>query len=161
MSFLKNISNYKFIIIPTFIISICIGIYINSNKNTLRNTVKKTKNYMSFERVIDEENKIYIGIYDYRQVIVLNYDRNNKNNQYYRLIILNEKENKLIYYFENDIIMIIEKKNDFYTLYIDNIPNHSKKELYKIINPVIIKSFRTIGMKKISDDIDKIYDFFK
>lgn len=152
MKFLENIPNYGWIAFAaTVITTITVPFYLKNIKNL-------KDNFILFERIIDEENKIYIGIYENSQVIVFDYNKNNNSNKLYKLIKLTEKENQLEYEFENNIIMILEKKEYYYTINIKNMPN--QKSLYKIINPIIIKYFTPIGISTVSYEFDKMYELF-
>jgi hypothetical protein len=120
-------------------------------------SIVKIKNYavdcdmnLVQERILVTEHGIYIGLHNGEQVI--RFDSKN-----YKLIKLIETENQLEYRFENDVVLVLEKKKNLFVLHIFTMSN---KSIHKIINPVIIQNFKPIGFHGISDDFDKMNNYF-
>ena len=116
---------------------------------------------LKFDRILDTENEIYIGIGNQLpdeskslQVIRIGDYKNNYN----RLIHFVEKENELKYEFENNITMKLEKIGDDIHMDISDLNN--KKNISKQIDPFIVKHFKTVGLDKTSDELDRIYYLF-
>lgn len=125
-------------------------------------------NCIKFDRILDNEHQIYIGIGSTEstkshQVIQFGDSKHN----YYRLIYFDENENKLTYHFENqigsdgNIIMILEKNGNDIILHISSltpIPGIGRN-IKKIMDPIIRKHFKKINFD--SYEFDKIFDFIK
>jgi len=115
---------------------------------------------LKFDRILDGENEIYIGLGSMSQGISTQVIRiGDFNNKYNKLLEFSEEKNKLNYKFENNIIMNIEKENENMRLEITDPKN--KRNISKNIDPIIIKYFKPIKMSNTSNEFDKIYDLFQ
>jgi hypothetical protein len=113
---------------------------------------------LKFERVLDSENKISIGIGsidENKSLQVLRIGDSGK--KYYILLSLTENENKLTYEFEDNIIMTLEKENNNILITISSITTGTIMSKY--IDPLLIKHYKKIDF--VSYELDKIYDFIK
>jgi len=130
-------------------------------------TIQKKKTYidnvLKFDRILDADHKIYIGIGKQNvenptqslQVIRIG----DYTNKYYRLLNFKEEENKLKYTFENDIILILKKTNENNVL-LKLVDLCNNIIISKNIDPIIIKFFKPISLSKTSDEFDKIHKLF-
>jgi len=115
-------------------------------------------NCLKQDRLLDNENRIYIGIGstiekkssqairfgDYKQ-------------KYYRLLDFKPSENKLEYKFENDITMILEKEDDDILLNVTSINDNINVK--KVLNPIIREYHTKICLG--SYELDRIYNFIR
>lgn len=123
--------------------------------NLINKSNNDDKDYcIKFDRILDAEHQVYIGIGKQDQVIRFG----DYKNKYHRLMLCTEYENKLQYEFENDITMTLEKnKNDIQLGIVDL---HNKKVIIKNIDPIIVKIYKPIKMSPLSEDLDKIHELF-
>lgn len=107
---------------------------------------------LKFDRILDADHQVYIGIGGTKQVIRFG----DWQNRYHKMIKCTEDIDKLTYDFENGITMTLTKnENDF----IMNINDpHNKKVFAKFIDPIIVKHHTKIRLA--SAEFDKIYDLF-
>jgi hypothetical protein len=112
---------------------------------------------LKLDRILDAENKIYIGIGSSIKNKSLQAIRfGDYTQKYHRLVNFTEKENKLKYEFENDIIMVLEKNEDDILLDVSSIKNNLMI-IKKQMDPAIRKYHKKISLD--SYELDKIYDF--
>lgn len=111
-------------------------------------------NCLNFDRILDADHKVYIGIGKTFQVIRFG----DWNNRYHKMIKCSEDVNKLTYDFENDITMTLEKSENNIIMNIND--SYNKRVFAKIIDPIVVKHFKKIRLSDTSDDFDKIYDLF-
>ena len=148
------------------------------DKYTLNNDGTEFKGILQFDRILDSDHQVYIGIGKSAfQVIRIG----DFTHPYHRLIRFTEDTDKLHYEFEHNITMTLEKTLAKYQNMIDE-SSESKEDIYsssimksniymnllyknkvisKQMNPFIIKHFKTINLGDTSHDFDKIYDFFQ
>jgi len=115
-------------------------------------------NCLKMDRLLDNENKIYIGIAPTIE---------NKSSQAirfgdykekcHRLINFKPSENKLEYKFENDITMILEKEEDDILLNVTSVNNNIN--IKKVLNPIIREHHSKICLG--SYELDRIYNFIR
>lgn len=121
------------------------------------NFKSNTNDSLKFERILDAENDIYIGIGSACKDKTVQAIRIGKYNNYHRLNYFKESENKLKYEFENDIILILKKEDSNIEFNLVSLNNNTI--ITKNIDPIIIKFFKPINFA--SYEFDKIYDMFK
>jgi hypothetical protein len=115
---------------------------------------KVYENCLKFDRILDDENQVYIGISSsdkYKNVQVI---RIGDSNNYNRLINFTEKENKLRYDFENNVTLILRKNESNIHMKLFDLNNN--KIISKRIESTIIKNFKPINFE--SSELDKIYN---
>ena len=113
---------------------------------------------IALERILDAENKIYIGIkphigmdeYNYSLQVIRFGDYREKS---YRLVKFTENKDKLKYEFENDIVMELIKQENNILLDIKKQNLFIKKEM----DPIIRKHYKKLDF--VSYELDKIKDF--
>jgi hypothetical protein len=153
-----------------FIKSLYIGMQNKYNNETSNFKGKQsyTDNCLKFDRILDAENQIYVGIGTRRILYGLDLESDislqvirigDYTNKYYRLLNFTEKENKLKYEFENDIMLILKKINEN-NIQLELFDLNNNRFISKEIDPVIIKNFKTIHLLSISNELDKIYELF-
>lgn len=148
------------------------------------NYKNKGKYYcLKFDRILDAENQIYIGIgsrdqYDDKQISLQVIRIGDYTNKYYRLLQFTESENKLKYEFEDDVTLTLKKVQDDIEMAINNdefgrfmkkragndillelLFLKENKFISKTVDPIIIKRFKRISLA--SKEFDKIYDLFE
>jgi hypothetical protein len=117
---------------------------------------RKRTDSLKFDRILDSENEVYIGIGKYAtQVIRIG----NHYNKTHKLLNFKKDESKLKYEFEDDVTLILKKKDD--TVHMNLVDMYSNKTVSKPIDPFIIKNFKTIHLKPSSNEFDEIGEFFK
>jgi hypothetical protein len=115
------------------------------------------KSYLlKFDRILDGENEIYIGIGEPPKQVIRFGDYHNKT---HKLLNFVKKENKLKYEFEDDITLILEKRED--DIHIDVIDMYRNKTISKPIDPFIKKHWKSIALKPCSNELDEIGDFLQ
>jgi len=129
--------------------------------NVPSDNVSTDNGFLKFDRILDAENQIYIGIGNQLpdkskslQVIRIG----DYHTKYNRLIHFVEKENKLEYEFENNITMKLEKIRDEIHMDISDLNNN--KNYSKQIDPLIQKYFKKIKLSNTSDELDRIHNLF-
>ena len=137
--------------------------YINAKKNLDKIYKDKSQDYcLKFDRILDSENQIYIGIGCRKnaadkdkslQVIRIG----DYTYKYHRLLKFTEKENKLKYNFESNIQLIVKKleNND---IHLELFDLDNGRFISKNIDPFIVKHSKTIGFQ--SKELDKIFELF-
>jgi hypothetical protein len=116
---------------------------------------------LKFDRILDAENQIYIGIGvrdkdDDKQISLQAIRLGDYTNKYYRLLQFTESENKLKYNFEDDVTLTLIKNQDNILLRLSHLKED--KFITTRIDPNIIERFKPIRMA--SKELDKIYDLF-
>ena len=77
--------------------------------NNVKNPDPKLDCALKFERILDAEYQVYLGIGSYIKDKSLQVIRiGDHKNKYHRLTNFTEKDNKLKYEFENDIILVLK-----------------------------------------------------
>lgn len=132
----------------------------NKEGERIRLEKQKSNDFcLKFDRILDGENQIYIGvgrtgINETSQVIRIG----DMYNKYYKLINFSEKEKQLQYEFEDNVKMTLENNDKDFLIEIDNLPG--KKSISKNIDPIIVQNFKPIKLSNVTDDFDKIYNLF-
>ena len=106
------------------------------------------------ERILDGENKIYVGIgsiIENKSSEAIRIGDHTK--KYNRLIQFTKNENELLYEFENDIILKLQKEDD--NIILDVCSKKDNIHIKKIMNPLIRKHYKKICVY----EIDRIYNF--
>lgn len=109
---------------------------------------------LKFDRILDTDNQVYIGIGKKDQVIRFG----DYKNKYHRLMLCTEYKNKLQYEFENNVTMTLEKIENNIQLGVVDLRN--KKVIIKNIDPIIVKMYKPISLLPLSEDLDKIHELF-
>ena len=116
---------------------------------------------LKIDRILDAENKIYIGIGikkpDQTQISLQAIRVGDYTNKYYRLLQFTENENRLKYDFEDDVTLTLIKDQNDIILGFTNLKED--KFITTKVDPIIINWFKPISLS--SNEFDKIYDFFK
>ena len=138
--------------------------YINAKTKLTHYNLNKSKDYcLKFERILDSENQLYIGIGNKK-------DENDSNlslqvvrigdytNKYHRLLQFTESKNKLKYEFENNVQLVLKRTetNDILLVLFDL---NNDRFISKNIDPFIVKHSKTISCA--SKEFDKIFELFR
>lgn len=125
------------------------------------NAIYEPQNYcLKFDRILDGENQIFIGIGENAQGLSSQVIRfGDYKNKYYRLQEFYEDNNKLLYKFEDNIYMSIE--NDNKNIHLAVTDPRNKQPITKCIDSFIIKHHKAIHLSTMSKELDKIYDLFE
>jgi hypothetical protein len=114
-------------------------------------------NCLKFERILDSEYQVYIGIASLDKGLTSQVLRiGDYHSKYFRLQEFRQDENILYYYFENNVSMTLEKHGEYILMDIVGCKN----EISKPLHPVIVKTYKPIGLSNMSNEIDKIYELF-
>ena len=141
----------------------CLDPYINAKNKLSKYNLNKSKDYcLKFDRILDSENQIYIGIGCRKNAAdkdkTLNVIRiGDYTHKFHRLLQFTEKENKLKYDFERNIKLIVKKleNND---IHLELFDLDNDRFISKNIDPFIVKHSKTIGFQ--SKELDKIFELF-
>jgi hypothetical protein len=137
--------------------------YVNAKKNLHKYNLDKSQDYcLKFDRILDSENQIYIGIGCRKnaadkdkslQVIRIG----DYTYKYHRLLQFTESENKLKYEFESNIRLVV-KKTENNDIHFELFDLDNDRFISKNIDPIIVKHSKTIGFQ--SKELDKIFELF-
>ena len=137
--------------------------YINAKNKLSKYNLDKSKDYcLKFDRILDSENQIYIGIGCRKNAT----DKNKSlqvirigdyTHKFHRLLQFTEAENKLKYEFESNIRLVLKKtgNND---IHLELFDLDNDRFISKNIDPIIVKNSKTIGFQ--SKELDKIFELF-
>jgi hypothetical protein len=116
---------------------------------------------LKFDRILDGENEVYIGIgKSATQVIRIgdHYSKCHKLLNFTQKGETNDSVKKLKYEFEDDVTLILEKQDE--TVHMTLMDMYSNTFVSKPVDPVIKKYFTPIGLKPCSNDLDAISEMF-
>jgi hypothetical protein len=119
--------------------------------------IKKPSYLLKFDRILDGENQVYIGIAEHATQAIRIGDYHHKT---HKLLDFKQTETKLKYEFEDDVTLILEKRDDN-NVHMNLVDLYSNKTVSKPIDPFIKANFKAIHLKPCSNDLDAISELFQ
>jgi hypothetical protein len=117
---------------------------------------------LKFDRILDAEHQIYVGIGTREKEITTNKSLQvirlgDYTNKYHRLIDFTETERKLKYEFEDNVKLILKKTEDN-DIQLELFDLDNDRFISKTVDPTIIRMFNKISLS--SAELDKIHELF-
>jgi hypothetical protein len=125
------------------------------DSSTILFNARKPSYLLKFDRILDAENEVYIGIGDSATQMIRIGDYHHKS---HKLLNFKKSDTKLKYEFEDNVTLIFEKRND--QVHMNLVDLYSNKTVSKPVDPFIKRHFKPIHLKPCSNDLDAISDMF-